>query len=143
MKVIDCTHGAVEGNRESGVGPWAKFPTDAKRVRLLRCCGRPRLKEASGAICKGWSGVDRPNSAAKGTEGADEATVKKLNAAVDEASRNARQAGYTPAGIARIISTPSDVAMFSRLPEADQKAILHQASDAEFERYRHSCADET
>jgi hypothetical protein len=25
--------------------------------------------------------------------------------------------------------------MFSRLPEADQKAILRQANDAEFERY--------
>jgi hypothetical protein len=68
-------------------------------------------------------------------DGADEETMKKLNAAVGEASRNARQAGYTPAGIARIISTPSDVSMFSRLPEADQKAILRQATDAEFERY--------
>jgi hypothetical protein len=68
-------------------------------------------------------------------EGADQATVKKLDNAVAEASRNARAAGYTPAGIARIISTPSDVSMFSRLPEADQRAILRQASDQEFERY--------
>ena len=37
--------------------------------------------------------------------------------------------------IAHIISTPSDVSMFSRLPEADQKAILRQANDQEFERY--------
>ena len=64
-----------------------------------------------------------------------DATIKKLSTAVEEASRNARQAGYTLAGIARMISTPSDVSMFSRLPEADQKAILRQASDAEFERY--------
>jgi hypothetical protein len=40
-----------------------------------------------------------------------------------------------PSGVARMISTPSDVAMFSRFPEADQKAILLQATDAEFERY--------
>ena len=40
------------------------------------------------------------------------------------------QAGYTPsATAARIISTPSDVYMFSRLPEADQKAILRQAAN--------------
>jgi hypothetical protein len=31
--------------------------------------------------------------------------------------------------------TLSDVSMFSRLPEADQKAILRQADDKEFERY--------
>jgi hypothetical protein len=61
-------------------------------------------------------------------EGADEATVKRLNDAVGEASRNARAAGYTPAGIARIISTPSDVSMFSRLPEADQRAILRRTT---------------
>jgi hypothetical protein len=41
----------------------------------------------------------------------------------------------TSSAIARMISTPSDVLMFSRLPEADQKAILRQANDAEFERY--------
>jgi hypothetical protein len=35
-------------------------------------------------------------------EGADEATVKKLNDAVGEASRNARAAGYTPNAIQRI-----------------------------------------
>jgi hypothetical protein len=68
-------------------------------------------------------------------EGADEATVKKLNDAVAEASKNARAAGYTPAGITKIISTPSDISMFSRLPEADQRAILRQADDKEFERY--------
>ncbi len=75
-------------------------------------------------------------------EGADQATVKRLNDAVGEASRNARAAGYTPSGIARIISTPSDVSMFSRLPEADQRAILRQASDQEFERYNHPYAGE-
>jgi hypothetical protein len=68
-------------------------------------------------------------------EGADQATVKRLNEAVGEASRNARAAGYTPNAIARIISTPSDVSMFSRLPEVDQRAILRQADDKEFERY--------
>jgi hypothetical protein len=60
---------------------------------------------------------------------------QELNDAVGEASRNARAAGYTPNAIARIISTPSDVSMFSRLPEADQRAILRQADDKEFERY--------
>jgi hypothetical protein len=65
--------------------------------------------------------------------------VKKLNVAVEEASRNARQAGYTPSAIARIISTPSDVYMFSRLSEADQRAILRQADDQEFERYAEYC----
>jgi hypothetical protein len=68
-------------------------------------------------------------------EGADQATVKKLNDAVAEAGRNARAAGYTPSAIARITSTPSDVSMFSRLPEADRRAILRQANDQEFERY--------
>jgi hypothetical protein len=68
-------------------------------------------------------------------EGADEVTIKRLNAAVEEASRNARAAGYTPNAIQRIISTPSDVSMFSRLPKADQKAILGQANDTKFERY--------
>jgi hypothetical protein len=34
-----------------------------------------------------------------------------------------------------MISTPSDVPMFSRLPEADQRAILRQVNDSEFERY--------
>ena len=68
-------------------------------------------------------------------ECADEATVKKLSDAVTEAGRNARAAGYAPSVIARIISTPSDMSMFSRLPEADQRAILRQASDAEFESY--------
>jgi hypothetical protein len=75
---------------------------------------------------------DRTKAAA---EGADQATVKKLSDAVAEASRNARAAGYTPSAIARITSTPSDVSMFSRLPEADQRAILRQADDQEFERY--------
>jgi hypothetical protein len=68
-------------------------------------------------------------------EGADEATVKRLNDAVGEASRNARQAGYTPNAIQRIMSTPSDISMFSKLPEADQQAILRQANKDEFERY--------
>jgi hypothetical protein len=67
-------------------------------------------------------------------EGADQATVKRLNEAVGEASRNARAAGYTPNAIQLIISTPTDVSMFSRLPEADQRAILRQAIKEEFER---------
>jgi hypothetical protein len=49
--------------------------------------------------------------------------------------RKARQAGYPPSRIARMISTPSDVYMFSRLPEADQRAVLRRATDSEFERY--------
>jgi hypothetical protein len=44
--------------------------------------------------------------------------------AVEEASKSARTACHTPAALARIIGTPVDVYMFSRLPEADQKAIL-------------------
>jgi hypothetical protein len=51
------------------------------------------------------------------------------------ARRRARLAGYTPSGIARITSTPSDVFLFSKLPEADQQAILRQANKDEFERY--------
>jgi hypothetical protein len=66
---------------------------------------------------------------------ADEATVKKLNEALAEAQRNARQAGLTPTAIMRLQSTPSDVYMFGRLPEADQRAMLRQADDKEFERY--------
>jgi hypothetical protein len=31
--------------------------------------------------------------------------------------------------------TPSDVFLFSKLPEADQQAILRQTNKAEFERY--------
>ena len=68
-------------------------------------------------------------------EGADQATVKRLNDAVGEASQNARAAGYTPNAIQRIISTPSDVSMFAKLPEPDQRAILREADDKEFERY--------
>jgi hypothetical protein len=51
------------------------------------------------------------------------------------ARRRARLAGYTPSGIARITSTPSDVFLFSKLPEADQQAILRQANKDELERY--------
>jgi hypothetical protein len=41
----------------------------------------------------------------------------------------------TPNAIQRIVGTPSDVSMFSKLPEADQQAILRQANKEEFERY--------
>ena len=90
----------------------------------------PRLVDA-------WSkaGIAISNRRKAIATGAEEVTVKKLNEAVEAASRNARQTGYTPTAIARIISTPSDVFMFSKLREADQRAILRQASDQEFDRY--------
>jgi hypothetical protein len=61
----------------------------------------------------------------------------EVNQAAVRPSRRvrARQAGYTPNAIQRIISTPSDVSMFSRLAEANQRAILRQANDSEFQRY--------
>ena len=68
-------------------------------------------------------------------EDADQVTVKKLGDAVAEASRNARQAGYSNAAVGAIGRTPSDVFLFSKLPEADQQAILRQANKEEFERY--------
>src|SRR5260370_170987 len=68
-------------------------------------------------------------------EDADQVTVKKLGDAVAEASRNARQAGYSNAAVGAIGRTPSDVFLFSKLPEADQQAILRQANKDEFERY--------
>jgi hypothetical protein len=40
----------------------------------------------------------------------------------------------TPA-VGAIGRTPSDVFLFSKLPEADQEAILRQATPQEFERY--------
>ena len=66
---------------------------------------------------------------------AGEAIVKKLNAAVEEAGRNARQAGYSIKAVNAIGRIPSDVFLFSKLPEADQQAILRQANKEEFERY--------
>ena len=44
-------------------------------------------------------------------------------------------AGYSNAAVGAIGRTPSDVYLFSRLPEADQQAILRQANKEEFERY--------
>ena len=44
-------------------------------------------------------------------------------------------AGYSNAAVGAIGRTPSDVFLFSKLPEADQQAILRQANKDEFERY--------
>ena len=45
------------------------------------------------------------------------------------------KAGYSNAAVGAIGRTPSDVFLFSKLPEADQQAILRQANKDEFERY--------
>jgi hypothetical protein len=55
--------------------------------------------------------------------------------AIKQAKADAIKAGYSVAAVGAIGRTPSDVSMFSRLPDADQQAILRQASPQEFERY--------
>jgi hypothetical protein len=57
------------------------------------------------------------------------------SAQIAEATQNARKAGLSNEAIERIGRTPSDVYLFSRLPQADQEAILRQANDQEFARY--------
>src|SRR5258705_7114568 len=55
--------------------------------------------------------------------------------AIKQAKADAIKAGYSNAAVGAIGRTPSDVFLFSKLPEADQQAILRQANKAEFERY--------
>jgi hypothetical protein len=55
--------------------------------------------------------------------------------AIKQARADAIKAGYSAAAVNAIGHTPSDVFLFSKLPEADQQAILRQAGDKEFERY--------
>src|SRR5258708_13366401 len=52
-----------------------------------------------------------------------------------QAKADAIKAGYSNAAVGAIGRTPSDVFLFSKLPEADQQAILRQANKEEFERY--------
>jgi hypothetical protein len=55
--------------------------------------------------------------------------------AIKQAKADAIKAGYSTAAVGAIGRTPSDVFLFSKLPEADQQAILRQANKEEFERY--------
>ena len=55
--------------------------------------------------------------------------------AIKQAKADAIKAGYSTAAVGAIGRTPSDVFLFSKLPEADQQAILRQANKDEFERY--------
>jgi hypothetical protein len=55
--------------------------------------------------------------------------------AIKQAKAEAIKAGYSTEAVNAIGRTPSDVFLFSKLPEADQKAILRQANAQEFERY--------
>jgi hypothetical protein len=53
--------------------------------------------------------------------------------AIKQAKADAIKAGYSNAAVGAIGRTPSDVFLFSKLPEADQQAILR--TPEEFERY--------
>jgi hypothetical protein len=55
--------------------------------------------------------------------------------AIKQAKAEAIKAGYSNEAVNAIGRTPSDVFLFSKLPEADQQAILRQANKDEFERY--------
>jgi hypothetical protein len=55
--------------------------------------------------------------------------------AIKQAKADAIKVGYSIAAVGAIGRTPSDVFLFSKLPEADQQAILRQANKDEFERY--------
>jgi hypothetical protein len=63
------------------------------------------------------------------------ARQNKDSAAFQAAVKQAREAGLSPDQINKIGRTPSDVSMFKRLPEPDQRAILREATDQEFARY--------
>jgi hypothetical protein len=54
---------------------------------------------------------------------------------IKQAKADAIKAGYSAEAVGHIGRTPSDVFLFSKLPEADQQAILRQANAQEFERY--------
>ena len=55
--------------------------------------------------------------------------------AIKQAKADAIKAGYSAEAVGHIGRTPSGVFLFSKLPEADQQAILRQANKDEFERY--------
>jgi hypothetical protein len=55
--------------------------------------------------------------------------------AIKQAKAEAIKAGYSAEAVGKIGTVPSDVFLFSKLPEADQQAILRQANKDEFERY--------
>jgi len=55
--------------------------------------------------------------------------------AIKQAKADAIKAGYSNTAVGAIGRTPSHVFLFSKLPEADQQAILRQANKDEFERY--------
>jgi hypothetical protein len=55
--------------------------------------------------------------------------------AIKQAKADAIKAGYSAEAVGKIGTVPSDVLLFSKLPEADQQAILRQANKEEFERY--------
>jgi len=55
--------------------------------------------------------------------------------AIRQAKADAIKAGYSAEAVGKIGTVPSDVFLFSKLPEADQQAILRQANKDEFERY--------
>src|SRR5258706_13019794 len=55
--------------------------------------------------------------------------------AIKQARADAIKAGYNNAAVGAIGRTPSDVFLFSKLPEADQRAILRQPNKDEFDRY--------
>jgi hypothetical protein len=55
--------------------------------------------------------------------------------AIKQAKADAIKAGYSNTAVGAIGRTPSGVFLFSKLPQADQQAILRQANKDEFERY--------
>jgi hypothetical protein len=56
-------------------------------------------------------------------------------AALQDAYKAGREIGMTQAQMSKVGMTPTDVYLFSRLPNADQKAILDMASPDEVKRY--------
>jgi len=54
---------------------------------------------------------------------------------IKQAKADALKAGYSNNAVGAIGRIPSDVFLFSKLPPADQEAILRQASPKEFDRY--------
>src|SRR5258708_21780569 len=56
-------------------------------------------------------------------------------AAIAQAREDAIKAGYSGKAISAIARIPSDVFLFSELPEADQQAIMRQANNEEIERH--------
>src|SRR5262249_32183260 len=56
---------------------------------------------------------------------------------IQEARKAAIAAGYSPHAVNAIGHMPSDVFLFSKLPNADQEALLRNASNEEYARYFH------